>query len=95
MTNVPQQYGLVRVLAVLLKVAAILILVLGVVGLVDSFSWGGRFALPQQLMTGAGIGTLVVALVTFVQLYAFGSILSLLVKIEENTRAMIQPPAEE
>jgi hypothetical protein len=37
----------------------------------------------------------IVALVVFVQLYAFGSILSLLVKIEENTRAMLQLPPEE
>ncbi len=95
MTNVPRKYGLVRFIAVLLKVVAVLILLLGIAAFVASLSWGNRLPLPQQLMVGGGVGLLVAAIVTFVELYAFGSILSLLVKIEENTRAMLQPPVEE
>ncbi len=92
--NVPHKYGLVRVLAWVLKIAGVIILALGILALIASFGSGPRLQLPQALMVGGGVGALVVALVTFVQLYAFGSILSLLVHIEENTRAMLQPPEE-
>lgn len=95
MTNVPRKYGLVRVIAVLLKIIAVFILVLGIAALVASIGLGNRVALPQWLTLGGAVAAPIVAIATFVQLYAFGSILSLLVKIEENTRAMLQPPAEE
>lgn len=92
--SVPHKYGLVRVIAWVLKIAAVIVLIVGVVALIASFGSGPRLQLPQALMVGGGVGALVLALVTFVQLYAFGSILSLLVKIEENTRAMLQPPEQ-
>jgi hypothetical protein len=92
--NVPRKYGLVRVIAALLKIVAVLILLLGIAALVASFSYGSRFQLPQWLTLGGAVAAPIVALAPFVQLYAFGSILSLLVKIEENTRAMLLPPEE-
>jgi hypothetical protein len=86
--NVPRKYGLVRVIAALLKVLAVIILILGVVALVGSLLWGRQLALPQWVTLGAAVGLPLAAFLTFVQLYAFGSILSLLVKIEENSRSM-------
>jgi low affinity Fe/Cu permease len=92
--NVAHKYGFVRAIAWILKILAVIILIVGILALIVSFGAGPRFQLPQQLMVGSGAGALVLALVTFVQLYAFGSILSLLVKIEENTRAMLGAPEE-
>jgi hypothetical protein len=92
--NVPHKYGLVRVIASVLKIVAVLILVVGILALVASIGYGPRLQLPQWLTLGGAVAAPLVALVTFVQLYAFGSILSLLVKIEENTRAMLQPPED-
>ena len=92
--NVPRKYVLVRVIAALLKIIAVFILILGVAALVASLSLGSRIQAPQWLTLGGAVAAPVVALATFVQLYAFGAILSLLVKIEENTRAMLQPPPE-
>ncbi len=94
MTNVPRKYGLVRVIAALLKIVAVLILLLGVAALVASLGFSNRLPLPQWLTLGGAVAAPIVALATFVQLYAFGSILSLLVKIEENTRAMLEAPPE-
>jgi hypothetical protein len=52
---------------------------------------GNQLPLPRWLAQGGGLAALVAALLIFIQLYAFGSILSLLVNIEENTRGMIPP----
>ena len=68
-------------------------LILGLFGLLGSLVYGDRMAFPRWLTLGGAVAAPLVALIIFVQLYAFGSILSLLVKIEENTRAMI-PPGE-
>ncbi len=90
--DVPRKYGLVRVIAAFLKVLAVIILILGIVALVGSLQWGKQLALPQWITLGGAVAAPLIALLTFLQLYAFGSILSLLVKIEEHTRAMIQTP---
>ena len=92
--NVPRKYGLVRVIAALFKILGVIILIVGIVALVGSLFFGNQLRLPQWLTLGGAVAAPLVALVTFVQLYAFGSILSLLVKIEENTRAMLQQPEE-
>lgn len=89
--NVPRKYGLVRAIAIILKVLAVIILILGILGLVASLIWGSNVALPRWMTVGGAVAAPLAALLIFVQLYAFGSILSLLVKIEENTRAMIPP----
>lgn len=90
--NVPRKYGLVRVIAALLKILAVIILLAGIAMLVASLVYGNRLLLPQWMTLGGAVAGPLVALVMFVQLYAFGSILSLLVKIEENTRGMLLPP---
>jgi protein-S-isoprenylcysteine O-methyltransferase Ste14 len=92
--NVPRKYGLVRAIAVLLKLLAVLVLILGIVGLVASLNFGSQLALPQWISVSGAVALPLIALLTAMQLYAFGSILSLLVKLEENTRAMAQPPVE-
>lgn len=89
--NVPRKYGLVRAIAFFLKLIAVIVLLIGIVGLVGSLFWGNQFALPRWVTVGGAVGAPLAALLIFVQLYAFGSILSLLVKIEENTRASIPP----
>ena len=89
--NVPHKYGLVRAIAIVLKVLAVIILILGIIGLFGSLFLGSSIALPRWMTLGGAVGAPLAALLIFVQLYAFGSILSLLVKIEENTRAMIPP----
>jgi hypothetical protein len=93
--NVPHKYGLVRVIAALLKIVAVLFLIIGVLALIASLGLGNQLQLPLWLTLGGAVAAPIVALATFIQLYAFGAILSLLVKIEENTRAMLQPPPEE
>ena len=89
--NVPRKYGLVRAIAVILKLIAVIILLLGIVALVASLVWGNQAALPRWITLGGALAAPLAALLIFVQLYAFGSILSLIVKIEENTRAAISP----
>lgn len=93
--NAPRKYGLVRAIALLLKIVAVVILLIGIAALVASLFYGNQLRLPQWMTLGGAVGAPLVALVTFVQLYAFGSILSLLVRIEENTRAMLQQPRED
>lgn len=91
--NVPRKYGLLRAVALILKLLAWLALLFGVVGAIASLTTLGGL-LPQSLnlpawLPGAGsAGILLICVVWFVQLFAFGSILSLLIDIEENTRAM-------
>jgi hypothetical protein len=92
--KVERRYGLVRVIAALLKIIAVIILALGIAALIASLGMGSRLQIPQWMTLGGAVAAPIVALVTFVQLYAFGSILSLLVRIEENTRAMLQPPED-
>jgi protein-S-isoprenylcysteine O-methyltransferase Ste14 len=89
--NVPRKYGLVRAIAIVLKVIAIIVLLIGIAALVASLIFGNQLALPSWMTLGGAVAAPLAALLIFVQLYAFGSILSLLVKIEENTRAMIPP----
>jgi uncharacterized protein (DUF983 family) len=86
--DVPQKYGLVRAIAALLKVLAVIILILGIVALVGSLLMGNQYQLPLWMTLGSAVALPLVALLTSAQLYAFGAILSLLVKIEKNTRSM-------
>ena len=94
--NVPHKYGLLRAIAFVLKLLGWIVLVSGVIGavslaMVAVVNRTGAAALLPQAVGLAGTG--MVALlgdIWFVQLYAFGSILSLLVDIEENTRALAE-----
>jgi hypothetical protein len=91
--NVPQRYGVVRAIALILKILAWLALLGGLVtALATAVAIGnvsGAAAGLLQVIRSIGliVGP-VVGIVWFVQLYAFGSILSLLIDIEENTRVL-------
>lgn len=95
--SVPQKYGLLRVIAFILKLLAWVVLVAGLVGLIVlliAFAASGG-SQPAWMRAVAAAGLLAVpiaAIVWFVQLFAFGSIISLLIDIEENTRALAAPP---
>jgi hypothetical protein len=93
--DVPRRYGLLRVIALILKVVAWVVLVAGIIGLIAGLGAAGNVAEPT-LKSLASLGAWampVLAVVWFIQLYAFGSIISLLIDVEENTRAMAtQPP---
>lgn len=96
--KVERKYGLLRVIALILKVLAWIVLVAGIAGLIGGLGAAGRMGAELGVikqMTAAGAWVLpVLAIVWFIQLYAFGSIISLLIDVEENTRAMAAlPPA--
>lgn len=99
--SVAHQYGFVRVIAFILKLLAWVVLGLGVVGAVFGLTLFGRstalLGLPGWVLgSGTMIGSLLAGILWFVPLYAFGSILSLLLNIEESTRALAAyPPALE
>jgi amino acid transporter len=89
--NVPRKYGLVRAIAFILKLIAVIVLIAGIISLVGGLVMGNQLPLPRWMTQGGGLAALLAAALIFAQLFAFGSILSLLVKIEENTRGMIPP----
>jgi len=97
--NVPRKYGLVRAIAFILKLLAWLVLALSIAGAIfGGVTFLGAPAAGFPSLPGwLGTGTIVVSLLTglfwFVPLYGFGSILSLLLDIEDNTRALSQYPA--
>jgi hypothetical protein len=88
----PRKYGILRIIALVLKVLAWAVLVLGIVGMFGLFGIGGSFgpdaAILRSLTSAGAPAVLLIAIVWFVQLFAFGSILSLLIEIEQNTRAL-------
>jgi hypothetical protein len=90
--NVTRKYGLLRVIATILKVVAWVILIAGIVGLVAGLGAAGGMSAEMGILKSiftAGSWVLpVLAIVWFVQLFAFGSIIALLIEIEENTRLM-------
>jgi hypothetical protein len=93
--DVPRKYGLLRVIATILKVLAWIVLVVGiVVAIFALLSVGRTSGIVAQVVSYVGvIGAPLLCIVWFVQLYAFGSILSLLIDIEESTRAMATQPS--
>jgi len=93
--SVSRKYGLLRVIAGILKVVAWIVLAAGVAGVIIALTSVG--SLPDTVRPVATVGTLaipVIAIVWFVQLFAFGSVLSLLIDIEENTRSIAARPPE-
>jgi hypothetical protein len=87
----PRKYGLVRAIAFILKLLGWVILiaciVAGIFGGVTLFS-APSLGLPAWLGTGTIMVAVLTGLFWFVPFYGFGSILSLLLDIEENTRAL-------
>jgi hypothetical protein len=91
--NVPRKYGLLRVLAFVLKLIAWLVLLAGAIGTVLALIYlvTGVQNQPGVLQALPLVGTValpIISIVWWIQLFAFGSILSLLVDIEENTRTL-------
>jgi uncharacterized membrane protein len=91
--NVSRKYQVLRFIAFLLKLLAWLVLLGAVVAIV--------VAVPAFLATtsrgapwyevapwGAMLGLPLFGIIWFIQLFALGSVLSLLIGIEENTRAL-------
>jgi hypothetical protein len=93
--NVTHKYGVVRAIAFVLKLLAWLALLVGLAAAVlVAISTGGQSAgtiVDAIRSLGMVIGPLV-GIIWFVQLFALGSVLSLLVDIEENTRSLAEQP---
>jgi hypothetical protein len=93
--NASQKYGVVRAIAFILKLLAWAALVVGVIAAVVSLTASNA---PGALKVLSSLGLIigpVVGIIWFVQLFAFGSILTLLVDIEENTRQLAAEPSPE
>lgn len=80
--DVPQKYGLLRAIAFILKLIAWIILIVAIIG---------GFMLMINLGSGPGtwIGLSVMAIgaIAFLEFYGLGSVLTVLVDIERDTRA--------
>jgi len=91
--NVPRKYGLLRAIGTILKVLAWIILAVGIIAaVVGLFSLGGASGTLRYVALTGVIGAPLLSTIWFIQLYAFGSVLCLLVDIEESTRAMAAEP---
>jgi 1,4-dihydroxy-2-naphthoate octaprenyltransferase len=89
--NASRKYGLLRTIAFVLKVLAWVVLAVGLIGMLVSLArTGSPDPLGRALASLAAIILPVTGIVWFVQLFAIGSILSLLVDIEENTRLLAE-----
>lgn len=91
--NVPRKYGLLRAIAFVLKLLGWVVLLAALIGTILLLTGlGGNATADNQVFrTLAAAGVVVTPLlgvIWFIQLFAFGSILSLLVDVEENTRAL-------
>ena len=96
--NVPRKYLMLNVIALILKILAWVVLAAGFIGMIGMLMAGSNLSSDLQTLrplATAGAFTLpLIAILWFVQLFAFGSILSLLIDIEENTRALSSRPPE-
>ncbi len=92
--NVPRKYGLLRFIAFILKLLAWIVLLVGIGGMVlaliglGSGLTNNQPGWLQMLPWVGALGLPLLAVIWFVQLFAFGSILSLLIDIEENSRRL-------
>jgi fatty acid desaturase len=88
-----KKYRVLRVIALILKILAWVALAAGIIGMIGVSSSAGK--LPdamRPLVTVGTWGTLLLGIAWFIQLFAFGSVLSLLMEIEESTREMASRP---
>jgi hypothetical protein len=96
--NVPRKYPVLRVIAIVFKVLAWLVLAAGIIGMIALLSAGS--GLPSELQvlrplaTAGAFAVPLTAIVWFALLFGFGSILTLLVNIEEQTRELSARPPE-
>lgn len=79
----PAKYGLLNVVAIILKALAWIVLIATVIG-----GFLAIFNLGSGLGTVTGISSILMGVLGFLQLYALGSILSILIDIERNTRSL-------
>jgi len=94
----PRRYGLIRVIAFILKLLAWLALLVGVGSAIallvmPANATGGASSLLGAIRSFGFASSLLLGALWFVQFYAFGAILSLLLDIEENTRALAAVPS--
>jgi hypothetical protein len=96
--NVPRKYPVLRVIALVLKILAWVVLAAGLVGMIALLSTGSRLTGADQafrpVTTAGAFAVPLMAIVNFVLLFGFGSILSLLIDIEEKTRAIASQGSE-
>jgi hypothetical protein len=94
--TVPRKYPVLRVIALILKILAWVVLAAGFIGMIVLIVAGS--SLPSELQairpvtTAGAFGVPAIAILNFVMLFGFGSILSLLVDIEQKTREMASQP---
>lgn len=91
--KVSRKYGFLRAVAFILKLLAWLVLLAGIAGGILALVGLGASLTPDLNLPGAvtvlgPAAVILVGVIWFIQLFAFGSILSLLIDIEENTRAL-------
>jgi hypothetical protein len=79
----PAKYGLLNIIAILLKILAWIVLIATVIGGLLAL-----FNLGSGLGTITGISSIMAGVLGFLQLYALGSILSILIDIERSTRSL-------
>ena len=82
--NTLRNYGLLRNIASFLRIISWVALAVGVIGAIVALT----LSLPGNLKFAAFVVALIVGISWFIQLYAAGSVLFLLMNIEENTREM-------
>ena len=93
--SVSHQYGLLRVIATILKFLAWLVLAAGIIGMIIVLANTSKMPEALRPLATAGIFAVpIVAIMWFLQLFGFGSILSLLIDIEENTRGIAARPPD-
>jgi hypothetical protein len=96
--NVPRKYPVLRVIALILKILAWVVLAAGFIGMIAILSTGSRLPADLQVLrpltTAGAFGVPLVAILNFILLFGFGSILSLLVDIEEKTREIASKASE-
>jgi hypothetical protein len=92
--NASRNYGLLRTIAQVLKILAWVALAAGVIGFIIALSTAGRAGneLVRALASAGAVAAPVLGVVWFVQLYGFGSVLSLLMDIEQHTSALAARP---
>ena len=97
--KVSRKYGFLRAVAIILKLLAWLILLAGIAGGILALVGLGAsltqdLNLPGAVTVLGPAAVMLVGVIWFIQLFAFGSILSLLIDIEENTRALASQTPE-
>ena len=82
--NTERNYGLLRGIASFLRIISWVALAVGVIGAIVALT----LSLPGGLKFAVFVVALIAGIAWFIQLYAAGSVLSLLMDTEEYTREM-------